>query len=215
MKKTGLKLMTAAVALALLTVNVACNSKKENTITESNTHSSSDGHDHEGMSHDESEVNEVQAFANVDNNTKSHINNLINNYLDLKNALTDADQQKAKEAAEKVIAEAGKFDASSLPQDQKTSYETSISQLKTHSEHVVNATNLEGQREALPQLTESVYTLTKSFGANEKDLFFQHCPMAFEGKGANWISEDQKIRNPYFGEKMMTCGENKEKLAKK
>ena len=38
------------------------------------------------------------------------------------------------------------------------------------------------------------------------------CPMAFDGKGAYWITESREIRNPYFGEKMLNCGEVKEKL---
>lgn len=31
-------------------------------------------------------------------------------------------------------------------------------------------------------------------------------------KGAYWINGDKSIRNPYFGEKMMTCGEVKETI---
>ena len=31
--------------------------------------------------------------------------------------------------------------------------------------------------------------------------------MAFDNKGAYWLSEEKEIRNPYFGSKMLTCGE--------
>lgn len=31
--------------------------------------------------------------------------------------------------------------------------------------------------------------------------------MAFDNKGAFWLSEIEEIRNPYFGEAMLNCGE--------
>jgi hypothetical protein len=31
--------------------------------------------------------------------------------------------------------------------------------------------------------------------------------MAKDGKGAMWLSETKEIKNPYFGDKMMECGE--------
>lgn len=30
------------------------------------------------------------------------------------------------------------------------------------------------------------------------------------GKGAYWLSESEEIKNPYYGEVMLTCGETKE-----
>ena len=36
--------------------------------------------------------------------------------------------------------------------------------------------------------------------------------MAFDSKGAYWISDSKSIQNPYMGSKMQTCGEVKEEL---
>ncbi|NNC61403.1 MAG: DUF3347 domain-containing protein, partial [Eudoraea sp.] len=33
-----------------------------------------------------------------------------------------------------------------------------------------------------------------------------HCPMANSNKGADWLSSSKEIRNPYYGEAMLTCG---------
>ncbi|HQE11916.1 MAG TPA: hypothetical protein PLQ78_04150 [Flavipsychrobacter sp.] len=38
-------------------------------------------------------------------------------------------------------------------------------------------------------------------------VYRQYCPMAFNDKGAYWLSNEEKIMNPYFGKKMLTCGE--------
>lgn len=31
--------------------------------------------------------------------------------------------------------------------------------------------------------------------------------MADSNKGADWLSQDLEIRNPYYGESMLNCGE--------
>ena len=46
----------------------------------------------------------------------------------------------------------------------------------------------------------------KVFGTPEDTFYIQHCPMAFDNEGADWISKEREIRNPYFGDKMMKCG---------
>ncbi len=37
-------------------------------------------------------------------------------------------------------------------------------------------------------------------------VFVQHCPMALD-EGAMWLSTSKNIRNPYYGDRMMECGE--------
>jgi Cu(I)/Ag(I) efflux system membrane fusion protein len=56
------------------------------------------------------------------------------------------------------------------------------------------------------------YKTLKSFGLMGKTVFYQFCPMMNDGKGAYWLSETKDIRNPYYGEAMLTCGETKETL---
>lgn len=38
-------------------------------------------------------------------------------------------------------------------------------------------------------------------------LYLGFCPMAFNNKGAFWIQDSKEIKNPYYGAKMLTCGE--------
>ena len=55
-------------------------------------------------------------------------------------------------------------------------------------------------------------TLLKKDGLSNGEVYVQYCPMAFNDKGASWISSSKEIRNPYFGDKMMNCGEVKETI---
>ncbi|MEC5143041.1 DUF3347 domain-containing protein [Chitinophaga sp. 212800010-3] len=72
--------------------------------------------------------------------------------------------------------------------------------------------DLEAQRVAYAALSNDFISLAKKSGVNNGRLYVDFCPMAMNDKGAYWINGDKSIRNPYFGEKMMTCGEVKETI---
>jgi hypothetical protein len=46
----------------------------------------------------------------------------------------------------------------------------------------------------------------------EKTLYKDFCPMANNNKGAYWLSEVKDIKNPYFGSKMLKCGNVREQI---
>ena len=50
------------------------------------------------------------------------------------------------------------------------------------------------------------------FGLDNEKAYYQYCPMANRDQGAYWFSETEEIRNPYFGEDMLGCGENRETI---
>jgi Cu(I)/Ag(I) efflux system membrane fusion protein len=50
------------------------------------------------------------------------------------------------------------------------------------------------------------------FGLEGRTVYYQFCPMMNNNKGAYWLSETSDIRNPYYGDAMLTCGETKDTL---
>ncbi len=68
------------------------------------------------------------------------------------------------------------------------------------------ARRLEDKRVVYSDLTHEVYQLVKNSGLPKGELFLMHCPMAFDNKGASWLSYRKDVLNPYFGEKMLKCG---------
>ncbi|HAA17248.1 MAG TPA: hypothetical protein DCP28_00195, partial [Cytophagales bacterium] len=70
--------------------------------------------------------------------------------------------------------------------------------------------SLETARALLDPLSKQMYALTKSFDWSAVEVYYQYCPMALEDQGAYWLSRDKEIRNPYFGDAMLTCGEVRE-----
>jgi hypothetical protein len=159
------------------------------------------------------EIKVVKAsFTNVDAAVANHIKNITDNYLQIKNALTNSKPADAGDAANKMLAAIKGFDKSLLSADQKKAYDQQEESLKTNAALISkNTGNLEQQREQFSMLSESLYTLVKSFGGG-KTLYHDHCPMAKDGKGAMWLSEIKEVKNPYFGDKMMECGSVEEEI---
>ena len=52
----------------------------------------------------------------------------------------------------------------------------------------------------------------KTFGIDTGTVYYQYCPMANGDKGAYWLSTIKEIKNPYFGDAMLSCGETKDTL---
>jgi hypothetical protein len=77
---------------------------------------------------------------------------------------------------------------------------------------IVATADIEAQRTAFAALSTALITLVKQSGLSAGVLYVDFCPMAMNNQGAYWLSESSRIKNPYFGEQMLTCGEVKETL---
>ena len=72
--------------------------------------------------------------------------------------------------------------------------------------------NIENQRNHFIVLSENIIAFASNMETLEKPLYIQHCPMVNNNEGADWLSLSEEIRNPYFGEVMMNCGDTQRKL---
>ena len=77
---------------------------------------------------------------------------------------------------------------------------------------LLQETDLEKQRESFEVISQVYYDLIQAAKPAGIRAYNQFCPMAFNDKGAYWLSAADSIMNPYFGKKMLHCGEVKETL---
>jgi Cu(I)/Ag(I) efflux system membrane fusion protein len=77
---------------------------------------------------------------------------------------------------------------------------------------IANSNDLTIQRKAFSLFSNSLYKSLKMFGAGGITVYYEHCPMANDKAGAYWLSNSKEIRNPYFGNEMLSCGKVKEIL---
>jgi hypothetical protein len=71
---------------------------------------------------------------------------------------------------------------------------------------LIDASDLTLQRKAFSDLSDEMATLVKGGKLSMGSVYVAYCPMANNNEGANWLSNDKEIKNPYFGDKMLRCG---------
>lgn len=76
---------------------------------------------------------------------------------------------------------------------------------------IARAGDIAAARTAFLHVSQALIPLLKQTGA--PDLYLAHCPMAFRGKGGDWLQAGQTISNPYYGKSMLRCGVIKEWIA--
>lgn len=122
---------------------------------------------------------------------------LYTDYLAIKSAMVNTDSAKTEDAAKKLIA--------------NFNTETDYNIAKQIASLIAGTTDIKKQREFFVGLTDEVTKILKSDIKSGK-IHQQYCPMAFDGKGGYWLSDSDEIRNPYFGDIMLACGEVTEVL---
>ncbi len=74
------------------------------------------------------------------------------------------------------------------------------------------ANDIEGIRKYFKPFSQKMIELVRTIEGHEKTIYVQFCPMADNNKGAFWLSLQEEIRNPYYGDKMLICGVVKEQI---
>jgi Cu(I)/Ag(I) efflux system membrane fusion protein len=126
-------------------------------------------------------------------------NNYLQSYFDLKNALVNDDFEKAKNIANEFNESINKQSAGKNP----------LQNLKTFLDKIIKTSNIDDFRDQFINLSDEMIRLSKTIEIEPK-LYVQYCPMANSNEGAYWLSLSNEIRNPYYGESMLKCGEVKE-----
>ncbi|MGK7392251.1 MAG: efflux RND transporter periplasmic adaptor subunit [Candidatus Cyclobacteriaceae bacterium M2_1C_046] len=145
---------------------------------------------------------------------KSQLNNVINAYLELKEALVESNYNKAATSSSELLNALQKLDGNSLRGEAKAFWNEKRSFLFEHAKLSKEADTLEGKRENFVYLSQPLIKIVEAFGTNKK-LYVDYCPMANNNNGAYWLSESEKIRNPFMPETMLGCGEVKDVINKK
>jgi Cu(I)/Ag(I) efflux system membrane fusion protein len=121
----------------------------------------------------------------------------------------------AKSAGNDMSQVLAKVDASKFKGTEKTAWATVKNKLRDALAKVKGAKDIAELRKHFEQVSTEVIFLTENYGVNQDLVYKDYCPMAFNNKGAYWLSETKEITNPYFGASMLACGEVKQTYSKK
>lgn len=108
-------------------------------------------------------------------------------YIHLKTALVNSDMAEAKSGAQMLLENSDDSDLKEL-----------LSKISASSD-------IEEQRTLFSDVTEKM-TVIVNASISSGEVYQQFCPMAFNNEGGYWLSTEEEIRNPYFGDRMLKCG---------
>lgn len=77
---------------------------------------------------------------------------------------------------------------------------------------IASTSKIDAQRNELDALTTEVEKTIKASKLTSGKIFKQFCPMAKNGDGGYWLASESDIKNPYYGDEMLECGEVKEEI---
>ncbi len=157
-------------------------------------------------------LSEKNKKKNVSMDFIMQLTTVYDQYIDLKNAFVQSDSDMVKQSAQKVQQALARVDMKLLTGDSHQQWMEHSGKLNNQINQIVSSGILEEQRKAFSGFNDQFYKAIKNFGLMGKTVYYQFCPMMNDGKGAYWLSETKDIRNPYYGEEMLTCGETKETL---
>ena len=157
-------------------------------------------------------LNKVTNLKRIETNPKfkKQLNTVFKDYMSLKDAFVLTDAKKVSEKANQVLVDLKKVKMISMTigknsKEAQKILTKELAIIKEALQFIKNEEFVKNQRTAFINLSNAVIVLANSFGV-EETIYIQHCPMANDNKGANWLSSEKEIRNPYFGDKMLKCG---------
>lgn len=148
-------------------------------------------HDHAG--HDEKKMDQNMAMFKDEK-----MGTAYGHYIHLKDALVASNPQEAKIAADALQKSLGSISNGKKASDEAAKISVSA--------------DLDEHRKVFSTLSNEMKTLVKKSKLSSGALFVEYCPMANNNQGAFWLSNEKQIKNPYFGDAMLTCGSVKETI---
>ena len=173
------------------------------------------GHEgHLGMQPESSETSEptvdhakMDKRLKVSNNFQEQLKVVFEGYTLLKDALVADNAGKAQSSAKEIGKSLDGVDMKLLENDKAHNHWMTLQkEIRASANAIAIATEIAEQRSHFKHLSAHMISTIQLFGINQT-VFSNYCPMADSNNGAYWVSLEKEIRNPYYGEEMLTCGE--------
>jgi copper chaperone CopZ len=136
---------------------------------------------------------------------------IFDNYFTVKDALVNTDAAAGAKSAGLLLAALNAVKMETLKMDEHVVWMKVEKDLKMDAQHIAESKEIDHQRDHFISLSKNMITLMKA-AKPATAVYLQHCPMADDGKGADWLSKENAVKNPYYGNKMLTCGKTVETI---
>lgn len=145
----------------------------------------------------------------VKNPKSDQFNTLFTHYFALKNALVASDATAASASAAEFSTAVKAVQMERMNPEVHGVWMQVMEPMANLGEGIASKKDLEAQRKAFAELSAPMLALVK-VAPRPEPVYYDHCPM-YEG-GANWLSQEKPIKNPFYGSMMLTCGSVKQTI---
>ncbi len=142
---------------------------------------------------------------------KNQLKAVFDHYFSLKDALVKSDGTLASSMATHLLTALNTVQMNKLSNEEHMVWMKVMKDLAKDTELIEETKNVSHQRDHFITLSDNMYQLLK-VSKQDSPTYYQHCPMANDGKGANWLSKENVIKNPYYGSAMLSCGKTIETI---
>ena len=140
---------------------------------------------------------------------KQKLTFFFHQYIELKNALVETNFKLAQQKTKVIQQKLKTLDKSELHDEAHELWMTNYDVIDKSLTDILSSKDITEQRSFFKVFSETLAITIESFGVHGIKVYKDYCPMAINDKGAVWLSEIEEIQNPYFGDKMLKCGEVK------
>jgi len=159
----------------------------------------------EGTSNTEMQDNKPMSKEN------NALNTVFDTYFEVKEALVQTDGIEASKKSAVLLSAINAVKMDQLEMDVHMVWMKVVADVKKDAKLIAETKDIAKQRDQFMTLSKNMYDLMK-VSKDTTPTYYQFCPMANKGKGANWLSKDSTIKNPYYGAQMLSCGKTVETI---
>lgn len=135
-------------------------------------------------------------------NFQKGFENTLPSYLKMNSSFIVSNSQEVSSFAKIMLHKLDALSITNLSSIQQKSFALILKKLTA----ITTTQNIKKQREHAVELNENIVALALDITSPINTLYIQKCPMADNNKGALWLSKEKEIKNPYYGDAMLTCG---------
>ena len=163
------------------------------------------------MKKEHSNHNDIAQKNTTETQNVPQLKAVFDNYFSVKDALVKTDAGTSFAKATELVKAIKAVEMTKLSTEEHTVWMKVMKDLTANAEKIATSKDVAKQRETFALLSKSMYELTK-VSKQETPVYYQHCPMYNNGKGANWLSKEEAVKNPYYGSQMLNCGSVQETI---
>ncbi|MCF6312838.1 MAG: efflux RND transporter periplasmic adaptor subunit [Verrucomicrobiales bacterium] len=147
---------------------------------------------------------------------KKQLSSVYADYFGIQKSLASDDFAAVRKQAKALLSSLEKVDMKLVKGDAHVAWMSQMGEVQKTADALRKSDKIDTARAAFLPLSETLIHVADNFAIKfEQVVVHVHCSMAFDGKGGHWLQQGREVRNPYYGQAMVTCGDVMKDLSQK